>query len=169
MKHNNEMQYWIDSYRAIDDDILSSAATNPHLLQMDEYFIHCYQRWNGRRSGLLRRYRVHYRVCFIKDLEKKYNIDMTMTSAKKLSKLLYGKSLNNLTLIEFFASDGRTALNKSKDFQRLETIALENMENAKADADECERKISIIRENSDFMQKLKSMASEVGNPKFSNC
>lgn len=71
-----------------------------------------------RKSGIM--------LLALYDITIKYDLDMTTTLAQRILQGIFGSSISNGILLVAFAQKGRTASDKSEDWERLEAIIKES-------------------------------------------
>lgn len=164
-----------DKYSDIDDNLRYEITNLPFdggivhfALGSEKTFVEYYQKYNGLRSGLSRLFMMNARLEYLQNLAKNENLDMTITLAQKLSKALFDMSINMQILKKAFATSGRSANNKSKDFSRLNEL----IEKYKNDAtlyyfDKKAELSKLQNDTKKFLGWMKQRAAKQGNTRFS--
>lgn len=90
-------------------------------MKYDE-FLSAIGKTGNELSQIARSDRTAFIISFIQEIAEKENLDMTPTLANRFARKLDGKGIALRTLNEIFGQAGRTASNKSIDFNKFHDL-----------------------------------------------
>lgn len=111
-------------------------------------------------TAALKRMKTNYMCSELAAIAERETVDLTTTLAAKIIKRITGKSAAMGTLLAHFASPGRTAHDKSQDFNRIDDLVKTHKNRLNKEIRRLTKEAAIVK-NSVKMEMVKARFSDI--------